>query len=221
MENVYSAYHIYRKHLRILMTNSFNKQIRIILAVKIFVFIIITIPNGNSQETNCSNPENFMDGILCGHDIYKELDGVYYSYQLVDSVPEILQKVFPGIRLMKSTQGIIHTTANYTVIFNYKSYGAYESFNQLTEDIGNSTVSLNDKIFALIYLFEGIHRSIHIVEIEKNPEYNAKIDCSPNFRIRAIVDNHEVIYYLEKSDEKFINLIKQYGSGYSPCLPFL
>lgn len=179
-------------------------------------------PLSERLTSTSSDPlKSFKDSILSGYIITKELDGMVYTYKLVDSVPEILQKVFPDIQIAKITQGILNASESYSVIYHGKSYGSYASFNQLSDEVENTKVSFQDRVTALIYLFEGIEKNIIIEEVDNYTQSNSKIECTPNYIIKAIINNSKATYYLEEKDGKLIYLVKQYGShGYSLCLPF-
>ena len=160
-----------------------------------------------------------MDSLLSGYVISDILDNVCYSYKMIDSIPPILTKVFPDIRLVEHTQGVIHASKIYIVVFNKKGFGVYQSFNQILKDYSSKNLTLEEKIEALIYLFEGIDNCIQVQSIQEIEDIEIN-GCEPNYKVQILLNGLEMSYCLDIKDGEFMYILKQHGEGYSPCFPF-
>jgi len=149
-----------------------------------------------------------------------KIEGDFYSYP--DTVPTILNKVFPQLifaKMKKIGAGYSGYSRGWAY-YNNIIYLVELEFNSLLKQMEYEYIPTEiDKMLALIVIFENFNESVSIKSVENNNEKFEYMNKEYNYRIFAIVSNQQEEYLVYYNNEQFEGIVKVNSDYYKAIEP--
>lgn len=175
----------------------------------------------NNQKTSLS----FRDSIEAGYSVEIRESGFVHYIEKNDSVPEILQKVFPDDAIFLKTYHPMGKKNLVSVYLEQNQYHLMTNFNILLDKIDLSKeVTIQDKLVAAVQILVGLDKNVLAENIEsidaKLPNTNYKI----NYKIEARVNQNLKTFYADFENNKLriiTDSLKKPYQSFTPISPIL
>ena len=156
-------------------------------------------------KNSSTQSDSFIDSLRMG--FIEKLDREHYSYLLIDSVPPILTKVFPGVSFYTERIGGVTPYIGIGAYFNGNNYGPVVDFNQLYSlTQKESTCSFEEKVESLILLYHeyGIQLELQSITPKKIDVWETFVYSDKlNYEVRALINGEPVTHYIFFENNQF------------------